>query len=342
MNNTKRLYWLVQFLGWFTYATLIFLATFLNPNAQKWYQVLGPLMLLSFFGILHTHIMRFWMIRLNWLNKKLLRLIPRLIITSIICATLIELSFSISNQLIFDATSVLDDLGRTAINILSLTFLVICWNGIYYSYHFFQKSRIQELNNIILEASKNEIELQNLRSQLNPHFLFNSLNSIRALIEIDPQKSKAAITTLSNLLRKSLISNKESLISINEEIEIVRNYLNLEKIRYEERLSVTWNIDETINHFKIPPFIIQTLVENAIKHSISNAMEGGFIKIKSIQEDKTILITVENSGHLKQESDTGIGIQNMQRRLSLLYNNRASIELKELQTSVLAILTFKI
>ena len=220
--------------------------------------------------------------------------------------------------------------------------MVLFWNALYFTYHFFSKSRKQEINNLSLEASRNEIELKNLRTQLNPHFLFNSLNSIRALIEIDPSKAKASVTTLSNLLRKSLMFGKLNLVPLSEEIEMVSNYLDLEKVRFEERLTVKWELDDQLNSFMIPPFSVQMLVENAIKHGISSLIEGGEIAIKTIKSDDEISITIENSGTLKTEIDLGIGIENTRRRLDLQYNGKAKFHLVEKDNKVISSITFKI
>ncbi len=280
--------------------------------------------------------------KLGWLEIKLPPLFPRIIISSLICAILIV----ICTNLISLVTDIGEDEPisslKILIEILSNSVLVLFWNALYFTYHFFSKSRKQEINNLSLEASRNEIELKNLRTQLNPHFLFNSLNSIRALIEIDPSKAKTSVTTLSNLLRKSLMFGKLNLVPLSEEIEMVSNYLDLEKVRFEERLTIKWELDDQLNSFMIPPFSVQMLVENAIKHGISSLIEGGEIAIKTIKSDDEISITIENSGTLKTEIDLGIGIENTRRRLDLQYNGKAKFNLVEKDNKVISSITFKI
>lgn len=338
MQTSRKLYWGAQLLGWTGYSCLIYLSAYVDRPSEITYKLLIQLFFMTGFSILYTHLMRLMMLKLNWLNKKLVALLPRLILVSLACAVLIEYSLSSVEYFFLDETAKDANWGRILINILALTMLIICWNGIYFTYHFFQKSRQQELDNLSLEASKNEIELKNLRSQLNPHFLFNSLNSIRALIDREPQHAKSAVTILSNLLRKSLISGKENLIPIAEEMEIVHNYLELEKIRFEERLNVNWEQDKQLDPFPIPPFSIQMLAENAIKHGISQQIEGGFITIKSYKDEKFIYITVENTGQLGISPDTGIGISNTKRRLAIQYKGKADFSIKQLDGSVLATL----
>lgn len=191
-------------------------------------------------------------------------------------------------------------------------------------------------------ASNKESELKNLRSQLNPHFLFNSLNSIKALVDIDPVKAKKSITTLSNLLRQSLILGKENLVNLESELGVAKSYLDLERVRFEERLQVSWEIDNELEEFQIPPFSLQMMVENAIKHGISNLKDGGEVRIKVFRKDDDVCVQVINSGNLKKVVDLGVGIENIQQRLELQYGTNASFYLRELpDNNVEAIMCFK-
>lgn len=338
MGNSTKLYWIFQLIGWSAYSSLIFFATYNDRPDDITMRFMVQLFLLTAVSILSTHIMRVILIRLKWLDLKFLALIPRVFIMSIICASIIELSMVIVEVITEDPEPV--KTGRILVNILAYMILVLFWNAIYFTYHYFQKSKTQELNNLSLEASKNEIELKNLRSQLNPHFLFNSLNSIRALIDIEPEKAKTSVTTLSSLLRKSLIMGKEDLVSIESELQMVSNYLELEKIRFEERLTVIWDIDDRLNQFEIPPFCLQMLVENAIKHGISNMMQGGEIKISTLREDGFVKIHVINSGELGKIVDTGIGIANTRRRLDIQFKGKAEFILAQEGNNVVATLIF--
>lgn len=340
MSTSKWLYWSAQCIGWLSYSALIFLATYArDPKEVDWY-LLVNLLAFSVISILMTHAMRWSFIKLNWLDMKLTPLIPRLILLSLLCSVCISLSSTGIHLLLqpeeITKVTFLDEL----IDILAILVLILLWNGIYFTFHFFQKSKIQELNNLSLVASRNEIELKNLRSQLNPHFLFNSLNSIRALIDLEPVKAKESVTTLSNLLRKSLILGKENLVRLEEELEMVSNYLELEKIRFEERLVVKWIVDDSLNEFLLPPFSLQMLVENAIKHGISNLMKGGMIIIETKQIENKIIISVSNSGQISQKIDTGIGIENTKRRLALQFGDSAEFELLQKEELVVAQLIF--
>lgn len=205
----------------------------------------------------------------------------------------------------------------------------VFWSFIYFGFHYLQNFKKTEIENLRWEASSKDIELNKLKSQLNPHFMFNSMNSIRALIDENPSKAKEAITQLSNILRNTLLMNKNKEILLMEELQLVKDYLDLEKIRYEERLESQFNIaPETLN-LKVPPLIVQTQVENAIKHSISKLPKGGIIKVNSGIHDNNMIIEVINTGQISLEkTDTGFGLINSKQRLELLYGPGASIEIK--------------
>lgn len=341
MSTSKWLYWSAQFVGWTSYVALIYLATYAKDSTKIDSIFIIEILGLVFFGILWTHIMRFTFFKLNWLELRLAPLIPRVLAISLVCSLFIAASTTSLSLLVNPKE--LENLSalNVVINVFAVLVLVLFWNSIYFTFHFFQKSRKQELSNLSLEASRNEIELKNLRSQLNPHFLFNSLNSIRALIDIEPSKAKESVTTLSNLLRKSLILGKENLVTLEEELEMVSNYLELEKIRFEERLDVRLILDESLNDFLLPPFSLQMLVENAIKHGIAHLVDGGVIFIETKRENSDVIVSVSNSGEITEKIDTGIGIENTKRRLALQFRDSAEFELTQKENQVVAKLIFK-
>jgi two-component system, LytTR family, sensor kinase len=178
--------------------------------------------------------------------------------------------------------------------------------------------------------------LNKLKSQLNPHFMFNAMNSIRALVDENPAKSKDAITQLSNILRNTLQMGKNKVIPFDDELKIMNDYLALESIRYEERLKTSVKIDPQSKNFQVPPLMIQTLIENGIKHGISKLVEGGIIEIETAVENDNLLIKIKNSGQLiqKSASDSGFGIKNTLQRLHLLYGNEASLKISNLNSTI--------
>jgi LytS/YehU family sensor histidine kinase len=202
------------------------------------------------------------------------------------------------------------------------------WSLIYFGFHYLENYKKTEIQNLRWEATSKDIELNKLKSQLNPHFMFNSMNSIRALIDEDPAKAKEAVTQLSNILRNTLLMNKSREIELEEELRIVKDYLALEKIRYEERLSYEFNIDESALRKLVPPLILQAQVENAIKHGLSKLPKGGVIKINVRLQSNELIMEVINTGQLNEAaSETGFGFMNSQQRLELLYGKDAAIHI---------------
>jgi len=215
-------------------------------------------------------------------------------------------------------------------HILGLTFLYaftfFFWSVLYFTYYYFERYN----RSLKYEASVIEIELNNLKSQLNPHFIFNALNSIRALVDENPKKSKQAINQLSNILRNSLASDKKGLTGFEEELKTVKDYLGLESIRFEERLKTEFDIDPESQHFLVPPLMIQTLVENGIKHGISKLTAGGIIQVKTLVEKGRLKIHIRNSGHLingVKRNKKGLGLKNTAQRLKLIYSGAASFRI---------------
>jgi sensor histidine kinase YesM len=193
-------------------------------------------------------------------------------------------------------------------------------------FHLFQYARLSYKSKMqLLQAQQTmqRYELDNLRNQLNPHFLFNSLNDIRSLMLTDVHSSRDAMLKLSELLRMTLKLGEHAKIYIHEELELVNNYLSIEKLRFENRLTINFNIDNQAMQNKIPPMSIQLLVENAIKHGVSKLKKGGVVNISIAQDDHTMTIAVENSGQVDQHSIpvSGIGLTNLQKRLKLCFGD---------------------
>lgn len=341
--DVKRFYWLAQFIGWTAYCSLLTLSVYTNDPEHVDSVFFFNVSIIIISGISVTHLQRWMFIKLGWLSFKLPRLIPRLILSSFFFSILIAI-IDLSTDYLTNVNTIQNnpiEISDVIVNVFSILLLVLFWNAIYFTFHFFQQSRNQEIHNLELTASNRESELKNLRSQLNPHFLFNSLNSIRALISVEPEKAKISITTLSNLLRQSLVLGKENLVALESELNLAKSYLELEKIRFEERLSVEWLLTPGLEYFEIPPFTLQMLVENAIKHGISNLKDGGIVQVTVSDSDNFINIQVKNSGTLEDVVDLGVGIENIKQRLALQYGEGASFELFEKDDFVYAIMNFK-
>jgi sensor histidine kinase YesM len=193
-----------------------------------------------------------------------------------------------------------------------------------------------QIEHLRLVANVKEAELRALKSQVNPHFLFNSLNSLRALIDEDAPRAREAVTRLANILRYSLQSGQVETVSLKDELQAVEDYLALEQIRHEERLLVRWDVADEARLQPVPPMLLQTLVENAVKYGISARREGGLVAISAQIENSILRIRVSNPGELtspanaasaKAGSSTGVGLRNASERLKLLYGDHAVLRL---------------
>lgn len=328
MKNKKLIYWIIQVVSWGIFCGLIGITVLLQGKANA----NTPIKLLMIFTllILSTQTIRWVFIKMNWLNLKIKYLIPRtLLLIVLVAVVFIVITNILINHYIFHEES--KSFVGFIINVLLNSMFLIFWTSVYLAFHLIQKSSIQEMNNLKLQTKQTQNELMTLRSQLNPHFLFNSLNNIRALIEIDPPTAKSSITTLSSLLRSSLSLSKKTMITIQEEVQLIKDFLILEKIRYEERLR--YNIDvEIVETVNIPPFIVQCMVENAIKHCISRLSDGGELIIHIGYEEDCLVLSVTNTGEYNNKKstkdNTGIGIANTIRRLELIYAENAGFEIK--------------
>lgn len=209
------------------------------------------------------------------------------------------------------------------------------WNLLYFIYHYVTKSRKQQLDTLRLESLVKELELKTIKAHINPHFIFNSLNSIRALVDENPQRARRAVTELSNILRSSMQVEKSETVTLEKELSIVKDYLALENMRFEDRLRIEYDIDEDTLHQPVPPMMLQTLVENAIKHGISRQINGGVVKVISDFKGDCHELIVQNTGQLNGNLNAeGFGLSSTVNRLNLLYGDKATFDIKQINGSL--------
>ena len=325
--SKKSLYWICQLAGWLFFVSLQSL--FFKLSDAFTVNVAISQFLLFAFGVIISHIYRNIIIHYSWLKISTFRVIPLAIIASMLFATLHEYAQYGVELLLKIAANKHQSNVVVLTNVLNLAFLYFFWSLIYFLFHFIENYKKAEIENLKWEASINEIELNKLKSQLNPHFMFNAMNSIRALVDENPIKSKEAITQLSNILRNTLQMGKNKVIPFEEELNLVSDYLALESIRYEGRLKFTIQIHPQSKSFHVPPLMIQTLIENGIKHGISKLTNGGIVSLITDVKDDKLFISIRNSGQLNEanKSESGFGIKNTLQRLLLLYGNNASLKI---------------
>ena len=186
-----------------------------------------------------------------------------------------------------------------------------------------QETTTQKL--IEIERQLNNSELKNIQQQLQPHFLFNSLNSISALTVVKPEEARRMVHLLSDFLRGTLSREKEQLMPLPEEINYLNLYLEIEKVRFGHRLQVEFQLDEHCNQAKLPSLILQPIVENAIKYGLYGQTENVTIRIQSICENNQLVISISNPYSLESEKTSkglGFGLSSIKRKLYLLYGQK--------------------
>jgi len=202
------------------------------------------------------------------------------------------------------------------------------WIFVYISITTKQHIKETEITNLRLQNSLKEAQLANLTNQLNPHFLFNTLNNIKFTVRKDPLKSEKMITDLSDILRYSLESSKSEKVMVSEELEIVKRYIDIIKVHMENRLHFETAIPENLYSNLVPPMILQLLIENSIKHGIENLRHGGKVQLMAEAISKYITFTITNDippTEIPITQSIGIGLRNIEQRLKLLYGNTATI-----------------
>lgn len=214
---------------------------------------------------------------------------------------------------------------------LGALFVACAWAGCYLALSEAQRRRGLEFQELHARLAAREAQLRNLTAQLHPHFLFNSLNSLRELMIESPERAQQVITKLSILLRHSLQSGSEQYIPLADELAAIDGYLSVEAARYEERLRVRWDIDGRAGIARVPPMLLQPLVENAVKHGVASRADGGEVSIRTLAHDGQLFLEVLNSGELEPSQQSGVGLQNIRERLQLLYGGRAHFVLEQMR-----------
>jgi len=322
--NKKKVYWLIQSIGWTLYAIVMILgAVVVSSNFQPLMAV--PILVEAAFFFAFTHYYRFLNKKWSWFHLPVLKLLPKMLIAILLMAVPIYFVRVFVSYILGVYSASLLSLGNIIGNVIGDFFALFIWASLYYAFHYFERYNLS----LKYEAAMRRMELDRLKSQLNPHFIFNALNSIRALVDEDPTRSKKAINHLSNILRSSLSADKKELILFKDEMETVRDYLSMETIRFEERLNFDINISPESETVLVPPLMFQTLVENGIKHGISKLKRGGALSINGFIDNKQLVVEIRNTGKLgKNPFDAnGYGIKNTVQRLEIIFKNKAEFNI---------------
>jgi hypothetical protein len=338
-----RFYVAGQAAGWgvFLLVQILFVSLFTKEVAHRdEISLMAGIVMVVASGILLTHYARGPMTRWGWKELGWRDLVPRIIGMAFVLSFLWSaFGYGWTYGVLREPwPAKLHPLGLFSLSLFNGAVMMLIWLCVYFFYHIFERIQRLQVEQLRLVASAKEAELRALKSQVNPHFLFNSLNSLRALIDEDAPRARESVTRLANMLRYSLQSGQLETVPFEDELRIVEDYLALEQIRHENRLAVRWDIAEDVRPRGLPPMLLQTLVENAVKYGISQRRGGGEIIISARLADRCMVIRVTNPGDLtppdnrsaaaKAGSSTGVGLRNASERLKLLFGEKARLDLR--------------
>ena len=336
----ERIYVVCQTLGWGSFVLMQVVFSFLfrtedSPAVES--SDLWSILMIGLLGLVISHGSRVYVRRGGLKEMGWRRLLPRMMFLAVALSAVWTIagfgwSFGIMGE---EYPDKYNPFVLMMLSIVNGTIIYACWFLGYFGYHVFDRFNRSEIERLRLAAVVKEAELRALKSQVNPHFIFNSLNSVRALIDENPQRARSAVTQLANMLRYSLQSGSKETVSFEDELTVVNDYLALEQVRHEERLRLRLEIAPAALRRVVPPMLLQTLVENAVKYGISTRASGGEISIEATIENSDLVIAVRNPGHLSSfkskpaQRSTGLGLRNASERLRLLCGDSATIDLRQ-------------
>ncbi|HEU4530713.1 MAG TPA: histidine kinase [Steroidobacteraceae bacterium] len=335
--SKNRNYWLLQLGGWGALAAAQWYAATFYLKLEP-LRVAVEVVVLNGAAVLLTHLLRAYMRAKRWDTLRAGPLAPRIGVASLIVGVpLGVLNHFLSISALREPSEELNgfevstpwDLAHEGFN---WTLTIVLWCVVYFVILSGRRRREAELRQSELARALHAAELRALKSQLNPHFLFNALNTVRALIAIDPARAQKAVTQLSRTLRYTLSPDQEDqLVSLDQELEIVDDYLALESLRLDERLRIERNISEDARAVRIPVMLLQTVVENAIKHGIAQLKDGGVLHIDARIEKPGLILEIRNPRPVSVPPATGkgegVGLRNSAERLRLLFGSAAQLHL---------------
>lgn len=334
---TSVTYWALQFSGWGLYfwgqtsGEVIFADMPWSKAAGLWGGFCAG-------GLGLTHLLCWTIKRGRWLSLPPRTLIIRMLIAiALLAFTLYVITIALSLTIYHAPVApILGALyrrlptnGQLINQFVNSLIVTLIWVGMYLGLAVQRHRYEEQLQKAELAQLLHAAELRLLKAQLNPHFLFNALNGVRALIPDEPARAQGAVTQLSRTLRYTLASGDDELVSLARELEMVNDYLALESLRLEDRLTVVRNIASEATRARVPVMLIQTLIENAIKHGIAEIKQGGTLRIEADVVGAELVIQIINPRPINSPVATsqGTGLKNSSERLRLLFGSRACLRL---------------
>lgn len=327
-------FWHVQVAGWALYLVMMYV-TFLTVAAEGMLWRLFEIKLIrTILGFCLTCVMRSIYRRFG--TTLSIQKVVMLVLGSSLIFGCIWTVAEMATILFRDPTFVFNP-ARIPRGALDYGLTLTAWSALYFGVKYWREWQ-QERENVLLErenafaaiALANQAQLEMLRYQLNPHFLFNSLNSIRALIGEDASRAKQMVTQLADFLRRSLQDGNAGDVTLADELDAVRNYLSIEEVRFEDKLRVSFEIEEAAENFRVPCFLLNPLVENAVKHGLNGRKEPLEVRISARIETHGLRLEVANTGTLgESQPGTKIGMKNVRERIERHSPGNSTLDLFE-------------
>jgi Histidine kinase len=340
-QKSQLVYWIFQLTGWgvITLGRFIGGITILD---LAWPRLLLELLLVNTLGLVLSHGLRDFVRRHRWRALPIRKRAWRILVASFVCGAPLGIvtQFTYLSELV-DPGLLLKEYAPAlqfqlalpfaiALEIANWTAVFSAWLVLYFIAIAIREHRSAQFKQSELARALQLAELRLLKSQLNPHFLFNALNTVRSLIADNPERAQNAVTRLAKTLRYTLTSPQDELVTLSQELDIVADYLELESMRFEDRLRVDIRVPDDAAGVQIPVMLLQTLVENAIKHGIAELPAGGLLRISAALQNEMLVLEVENprpAVPTRTSAQEGVGLHNARDRLRLLFGERAGLEL---------------
>ena len=335
LENRNRLFWLAHTAGWFGFAFVHYLGS-LQHDLRDIFVVI--IFLNAYAGWLFTVPLRY-IYRKAW-NFPPIKIALVVILSSYFTGVLWQIVKNINYWEIYKHGYQPDSWFMYTQSTLGSFYIILSWSGLYFGSKYYQMLQVEKQNVLKANTVAHQAQLKMLRYQLNPHFLFNTLNAISTLILVEENKTaNTMVTKLSEFLRYSLDKDPMKKVTLQSEIQALQLYLAIEQVRFEDRLHLDFNISDECQQALVPSMILQPLAENAIKHAIAVQEQGGCITISVSRFADDLLIEVADNGpgadivegNLHREN--GVGLANTRERLHALYREKFSLVVSHNQPS---------
>lgn len=342
ISKKNYLFWILNISGWLSLYLLI-LILFYRDNLFN-YKTVAGLALTYITGFIISLGLRLIYRRIGYTNRPIIMTAIWIILICILFTNVWYFFDALISIILVDSRALTEGtFSSIAGPITSRIPTLIAWSGFYYIINLWYEWNSEKQRAEKADILAQKAQLQMLRYQLNPHFLFNSLNTIKALVEEDKHKAKEVITELAEFLRYSLLSKNFSNVPLKNELEAIKHYFEIQKIRYEEKLEVFFNIDKTAEEFPVLSFLIYPIVENAVKYGMKTSELPLVIRITARVINYELEISIENTGKWINENDkvmeidkgTGTGIENVKARLENAFKENFSFIINQTENKVI-------